>query len=67
MKMINQLKIKVTCADSHRAGEFQTLYQNTLNVDDSMIFDYQKVIDVLTLLYKKKSPIIEFKLFTAYV
>lgn len=64
--MVNQLKIQVTCADKSRAGEFQTLYQNTICVDDSVSFEYQKVIDVLTLLYKKKSPIIEFKLFTCY-
>lgn len=56
--------ILVTCADNVRTGDFKELYRNTIELDDSISFDYSKVIEVLTLLYRQHRPIIEFKLFS---
>lgn len=61
--MTRQLKIRVTCSDDVRVGSFKELYRNTIAVDTSVQFEYQKVIDVLLLLYANKNPIIEFSLF----
>lgn len=62
--MNSVLKIHVLTADRNRSGNFRQLYANSVSLDDSVRFDYQKVIEVLTMLYKDQSPIIEFKLFT---
>ena len=47
------IKIRVLKGDSSKE-----LYRNTVSVDDSIKFEFDKVFDVLTLLYPKS--LVEF-------
>lgn len=58
---MNQIMISVELMDLVNAGQYKVLYRNTICVDESLAFAYNKVYEVLRLLYPQKNVSVNFR------
>lgn len=60
--MISRIKISVQCPNRLKVGTYKELYRNEISYDSDTSFDYQKFVDVFTILYPVEGLIINFSL-----
>lgn len=58
---MNQIMITVEQVDLVNAGQYKVLYRNTVCVDKSLSFAYNKVYEVLRLLYPMENVSVVFR------
>lgn len=56
------IKVKVEVPDRSRPGSFRHVYSNTIEVDDSVSFDYSLVLKALKMMYPFESVFISFQI-----
>lgn len=58
--MKQRLRIKVEVPDYAKNNSFRNLYENVIEIDDSVNFDYSIVVKSLKLLYPYDNSFITF-------
>lgn len=56
------LKIRVEESDKRCAGAFKELLRNSIDLDDSVRYDYNGLVDGLHLLYPNKEIVIHLSI-----
>lgn len=59
--MSKQIEIRVERANRNKVGTFDCLFGKTLDINDSLEFPYNKVEEVLRILFPHESTYIIFR------
>lgn len=61
MNNIN-INVSVEVPDNLKVGHFKKIYNNSVLVDSSVTFPFEKVYDVMRVLYPRKGTIVSFQI-----